>query len=100
MATCGHGSQKGKKVEVEVMAMYCVPLAPHRQTAYLSDVGEQVVGDALGILSDEPTDVSADRVEVPQQNCIPVLCTNKNFCNLTTNAQFLFHFIYILLVYP
>ncbi|KAG7280733.1 hypothetical protein CRUP_004533 [Coryphaenoides rupestris] len=37
----------------------------NRQTAYLSDVGEQVVGDALGILSDE----AADGLVQPPTGC-------------------------------
>ena len=54
------------------------------QTFYLCSVWEEVVGDAQRILSDEAAGVSSDRVEVPQQNCIPVLCRDKNVLKSTT----------------
>ena len=69
------------------------PLLPGRQTLYLCNVWEQVVGDALRILSDEAADVSSDRVEVPQQNCIPVLCRHKKVFN--TTAMISLSYLYI-----
>ena len=56
-----------------LLTAYCLLLTTYHSllTTYLLDEGHEVVGDALGVLSDLPTLVRAHRVEVSQQHDVP-----------------------------
>ena len=48
-----------------------------RECVYLSNIWQQVVGDALRVLSNQARGMSSDWVEVTQQHCVPALLTQK-----------------------
>ncbi len=99
----GIGSYAGQRLEmteseihhVDVVAHACairgrIVIAKHPQLleladAHLADIGQQVVGDTVGIFTDEAALVGADRVEVAQQHYGP---TRIGFGQVT---QYLFH---------
>lgn len=49
-----------------------------KEFVYLGDIWQQVVGDALRVLSDQARGMSSDWIEITQQHRIPVLLTQRH----------------------
>lgn len=54
-----------------------------QQFTHLGDIGQQVIGYTLRVLSYQARQMSSNWIEITQQHCIPVLLNNGQLKNHT-----------------